>query len=451
MGSKPLSADALLILERVDEAFYAIDADWRFLAVNRHAETFWGRSRADLVGKSMLELFPHFAGSPSHAAHARAMHSRTMVETETISTATGSPVALRIYPEGDGLNVYFRDVTEKRRLQKELETREELLNLAELSAGIGIWVQDLATSTMTATPQFFHLLGIEPIKEPIDQDFVRSFRHPDDRERVTAEFRATVAAGADTYDSEYRVVRPSGEVRWIFGRGRVTRNSDGIPWRYSGVDIDVTERKKQEEHLRVVMGELQHRTNNLLTVVQGLAQQTARSSKALSDFLPMFSGRLQGLANSNQLLARKEWRGAPLGDLVETQIEPFADRTRFDLSGPPIQLSPRAVQNLGMALHELCTNAVKYGALSVPDGRVSVCWSLDAMNSLRVVWKESGGPPVEPPTRKGFGRVVAEQVVATTLNAAISTEFARDGLIWSLTLPQAEFETLPPTPDPVLG
>lgn len=320
MGTEPLSADAQLILERVDEAFYAIDADWRFLIVNHHAEAFWGRSRAELIGRSMVELFPHFAGSPSHAAHARAMSTRTLVQIEAISTATGSPVALRIYPEGEGLNVYFRDVTEKRRLQRELETREELLSLAELSAGIGIWVQDLATSTMTATAQFFHLLGIEPIRDPIPQDFARSFRHPDDRERVTEQFRATVAAGSDTYDSEYRIIRPSGEVRWIFGRGRVTRNSDGIPWRYSGIDIDITERKKQEEHLRLVMGELQHRTNNLLTVVQGLAQQTARNSISLTDFVPMFSGRLQGLANSNQLLAREEWRGAGLRDLVETQV-----------------------------------------------------------------------------------------------------------------------------------
>lgn len=438
MGIEPLSADALLILERVDEAFYAIDGDWRFLVVNRHAEAFWGRTRSDLIGKSMMELFPHFAGSPSHAAHAQAMSARTPVQVEAISTATGAPVALRIYPQGNGLNVYFRDVTERRRLQRELDTREELLSLAELSAGIGIWVQDLATSTMTATPQYFQLLGIEPIKDPIPQDFVRSFRHPEDRERVTADFRATIATGADTYDSEYRIVRPSGEVRWIFGRGRVTRDSNGIPWRYSGIDIDITERKKQEEHLRLVMGELQHRTNNLLAVVQGLAQQTARNSASISEFVPLFSGRLQGLANSNQLLSRQEWRGATLADLVETQISPFTDKGRFLLRGPDVQLVPKAVQSLGMAFHELCTNAIKYGALSIPGGSVSVLWTIEG-EILRITWQESGGPPVSPPTRKGFGRVVAEQVVATTLDAKILTDFAPSGLVWTLELPSSGF------------
>jgi PAS domain S-box-containing protein len=422
----------------MDEAFYALDEHWRFVFVNGRAAAFWGRSREELIGKSMLELFPHFSGSPSHAAHARAMSSRTLVETEAISTATGAPVSLRIYPDGDGISVYFRDVTDQRRLQKELETRGELLSLAELSAGIGIWVQDLATSTMTATPQFFHLLGIEPIREPIPQDFARSFRHPEDRERVTAQFRATIAAGADSYDSEYRIVRPSGEVRWIFGRGRVTRNAEGVPWRYSGIDIDITDRKKQDEHLRLVTGELQHRTNNLLTVVQGLATQTARNSTSLDGFLPLFNGRLRALANSNQLLAREEWLGAPLRELIETQIGPFADRLRFDVDGPTIQLSSRAAQNLGMAFHELCTNAIKYGALSVPDGRVTVSWSIDGA-TLAVTWQETGGPPVTPPTRKGFGRVVAEQVLATTLGAAVSTDFAPAGLVWSVRLPASEF------------
>lgn len=438
MGGTLLSDDALRILDRIDEAFYALDGHWRFVFVNGHAAAFWGRSRQELLGKSMFELFPHFSGSPSHAAHAQAMSSRTPVQTEAISTATGAPVSLRIFPDGDGINVYFRDVSDQRRLQKELETRGELLSLAELSAGIGIWVQDLATSTMTATPQFFHLLGIDPIKEPIPQDFARSFRHPEDRERVTAQFRATIAAGADSYDSEYRIVRPSGEVRWIFGRGRVTRDAAGVPWRYSGIDIDITDRKKQEEHLRLVTGELQHRTNNLLTVVQGLATQTARNSTSLDDFVSLFGGRLRGLANSNQLLARQEWLGAPLSELIEAQIGPFADRRRFDLDGPDIRLSSRAAQNLGMAIHELCTNAIKYGALSVPDGRVMVSWRIDG-DALALTWQESGGPPVTPPTRKGFGRVVAEQVLAKTLNATISTDFAPKGLIWSLRLPASEF------------
>ena len=422
----------------MDEAFYAIDTDWRFLATNSRAETFWGKSKSELIGHSMLELFPRFEGSPSHLAHARAMSTGSPEAVEVISTATGAPVALRLYPNAHGLDVYFRDLTERRRLQNELETRGELLDLAETSAGIGIWVQDLTTATMTATPQFFHLLGAEPISEPIPQDFARAFRHPEDRERVTRGFRDAMARGDDTYDSEYRVVRPSGEVRWIFGRGRVARTADGTPWRYSGIDIDITERKKQEEHLRLVMSELQHRTNNLLAIIQGLAQQTARNSQSLDDFLPKFSSRLQGIAGSNVLLSQAQWRGAQLRDLLERQVTPFADLERFDFDGPPTMLSSKAVQTLGMAFHELCTNAMKYGALAVPTGRVRVSWHVDG-DALAVRWEETGGPLVNPPTRKGFGRVVAEQVVATSLGGRVVTDFLPGGIVWTMHLPQSEF------------
>src|SRR3569623_1799993 len=165
------------------EGYYCIGPDWRIRYANGPAAAFWGKPRDALVGHSMLELFPHFAGSPSHAAHRRAMATGEAATTEAISTATGAPVELRLYPSAEGLSVYFLDISQRRRLEEDLRTREELLTLAELSAGIGVWVQDLATGTMTATPQFFRLLGIAPIEGPVAQDYIRSFRRPADRER----------------------------------------------------------------------------------------------------------------------------------------------------------------------------------------------------------------------------------------------------------------------------
>ena len=434
----PELSDPLLALERIDEAFYVIDRHWRFGFVNRQAEAFWGRPRAELLGHSMLELFPKFEGSPSHAAHVKALSGDQPITAEVISTATGAPVEVRLYPNPKGLSVYFRDVTQRRRLEQELKTRDELLSLAELSAGIGVWVQDLTTTTMTATPQYFRLLGIEPIDGPVPQDYVRSLRHPDDRERHAQRFREAVDGGADMFEGEYRIIRPSGDVRWIFGRGRVTRDNTGAPWRYSGVDLDITERKQQDEHLQVVMGELVHRTNNLLAVVQGLAQQTARSSHDLKDFVPVFTARLQGLGHSNALLAHGEWRGALLDQLIRLQVSPLADEARLDLDGPAVLLTPKAVQNLGLALHELSTNAIKYGAFALPAGRVRVNWRVTD-DRLEIVWKERHGPPVQPPSRKGFGRVVSEQVLSSALGATVDVDFAADGLQWTLVLPAAEF------------
>jgi PAS domain S-box-containing protein len=444
-GDVPETGDPVLVLERMSDGYYAIDADWRFRYVNHAAEAFWHRSRADLLGRSMFEVFPRFRGSPSWAAHERAMQSREPGRVETISTATGVPVELRLFPRSGGLSVYFQDLAGRRAMEQELKNRDELLTLAELSAGIGVWVADLTTKTLRATPQFFRLLGIDPIDGPVPQELPRLYRHPDDRERITQGFAQAIAGGADTYDAEYRIIRPSGELRWIFGRGRVTRDAEGRPWRYAGVDIDVTERKQQEEHLRVVMAELLHRTNNMLAVVQGLARETARRTQRAQDFLPSFTARLKGLGVSSALLARGDWRGALLEDLLRAQVAPFGAGDRFDLSGPRVLLSPRAVQNLGLAFHELATNAIKYGALSVPRGRVSVIWEIvmeEAERRLRLVWREHDGPVVAQPTRTGFGRVVSEKLLSSALRARVQVNYEPAGLVWLLELPASEF-TLP--------
>jgi two-component sensor histidine kinase len=242
------------------------------------------------------------------------------------------------------------------------------------------------------------------------------------------------------HETEYRIIRPSGEVRWILGRGRITRDAEGRPWRYAGVDFDITGRKQQEEHLRVVMAELLHRTNNLLAVVQGVARQSARNAAGLEDFVPAFNARLQGLSHSGSLLARQDWRGAPLDVLIRGQTAPFAEAHRIVLDGPPVLLSPKATQNIGLALHELCTNAMKYGALSLPNGRVHVSWTLNEFG-LRLVWSEEGGPSVTQPTRSGFGRVVTEEMISAALGAEVTTEFASTGLRWTLELPAAEFSS----------
>lgn len=438
----PELEDPLLVLERMEEGFYAIDNDWRFQHVNGSAERFWGRSRDELLGRSMLSLFPRFQGSPPYQAHVRAKETQQPARVEAISTVTGAPVELRLFPGPGGLSVYLHDITWRRAMERDLQTRDELLTLAEESAGIGVWVGDLESGTVVATPQYFHLLGVDPVKGPIPQEYPRRFMHPEDRKRIASGLRDALERGEHTFDCEYRIIRPSGEQRWIFGRGRITRDEKGRPWRFSGVDIDVTERKAKDGHLRMVMRELLHRTNNLLAVVQGLARQTAAHSGDLEDFLQAFDARLRGLGQSSALLARQEWRGAPLADLIRGQISSFAEEGRFELEGPDIMLPSKAAQNLGLAFHELSTNAIKYGALSTPTGRVEVSWRVREEGTghwLRLSWRERGGPPVEPPERVGFGRVVSEQMLASALGAAVSTDFDPAGIEWVLELPEGQF------------
>lgn len=215
----------------------------------------------------------------------------------------------------------------------------------------------------------------------------------------------------------------------------------------SGVVItfsNITEQKRHHEHLQVLMKELQHRTNNLFTVIQAMARQTAKSSATFAKFEAQFGARIQGLSHSNALLLQEDWKGASLDKLIEVQLAPFvgADTMRVETVGPPVTLAAAAVQALGLALHELATNASKYGALSTPGGRVVLNWSFgnesSAPESFRLEWREHGGPPVKPSTRKGFGRFVTDQMVTRALNATVKTHFAPEGLRWTLQMPASE-------------
>jgi two-component system CheB/CheR fusion protein len=207
---------------------------------------------------------------------------------------------------------------------------------------------------------------------------------------------------------------------------------------------NITEHKRQHEHLQVLMKELQHRTNNLFTVIQAMARQTARNSATFIEFEAQFGSRIQGLSHSNALLVAEDWKGASLEKLIEVQLAPFVgtDTGRIEAAGPQVTLAAGTVQTLGLALHELATNASKYGSLSTPGGRVVLNWSFDDENgapeSFRMEWREQGGPPVQPSTRKGFGRFVTDQMVTRALNANVKTDLAPEGLRWMLQMPAAD-------------
>ena len=207
---------------------------------------------------------------------------------------------------------------------------------------------------------------------------------------------------------------------------------------------NVTEQKRQHEHLQLLMRELQHRTNNLFTVIQAMARQTARSSANFDEFEKQFGSRVQGLAQSNTLLIDQEWKGVLLDSLIEIQLAPFVgiDTMRIEAVGPQVRLAPGVVQTLGLVLHELATNAVKYGALSVPGGKIRLSWRFGDENSapqtFRMEWCESGGPQVKPSTRKGFGRFVTDQMITRALDATVETELAPEGLRWTLQMPASD-------------
>jgi two-component sensor histidine kinase len=216
------------------------------------------------------------------------------------------------------------------------------------------------------------------------------------------------------------------------------------PNRFGITRIDrLSEFIENEERLRFIADELSHRTKNLLAVVQAIAAQIGRRSVSLKDFQQQFSQRLQGLSRSIDLLVDEDGRGASIADLVRSHLEPFGevDGVRISATGPDVLLNPEAAQNIGLALHELATNAIKHGALSVPEGLVTVDWELKTAGVgpalFRLIWIERNGPKVTPPTHQGFGHIVLQRMTAATLQGHVSHEFDSRGVSWTLEVPAA--------------
>ena len=200
--------------------------------------------------------------------------------------------------------------------------------------------------------------------------------------------------------------------------------------------IDITERKRNEEHIRFIMDELSHRSKNLLMVVLAIANQTVQRATSFGEFQKDFENRLMAIARSHDLLVEKGWSGASIEALIFAQLKPFIGEpvARLDVAGPPITLVPEAAQNIGLALHELATNATKYGALSSPEGCIVIRWDVDDRQTpkkFRLSWHEQGGPPVNPPTHQGFGHRVLSHIAQGSSDTDVRLMFAPEGFAWN--------------------
>lgn len=205
---------------------------------------------------------------------------------------------------------------------------------------------------------------------------------------------------------------------------------------------DISERREAERRQRLLIGELNHRVKNLLGVVGGIAHQTAKRSDSVPQFIEAFGGRLSSLARAHEILTEATWEAAPLRNLLAELLAPFLEgaEPQASLAGPELLLEPRQLLSVSMIVHELLTNAIKYGALSRPEGRLAVVWAL-ADHELALEWIESGAPGVRPPTRQGFGSKMIEISVAHELRGRASTDWDPDGLAFRLSFPLDGQET----------
>lgn len=337
------------------------------------------------------------------------------------------------------------------------------LELALQAAGLGEFEWRRDGDVFFVNPRAREILGLPVGKVAADLGgpFYAAV-HPEDRERLMHSV-STAMDATDRFDEEFRLSRPDdGRAVWIRSAGVAVRDKAGKRVGAIGVVEDITQRKVEESQRLTLMAELDHRVKNVLAAVQALAFQTAKRTTSLDSFLQTFAGRLKSMGSANELLTAARWRGAAVDHLAAAELGGLApSQTRWE--GPELFLTPRAANALSLALHELVTNALKYGALSTDQGRVDVRWGRLADGGFELLWIESGGPSVQPPRHQGFGSTLLNHVTGRELNGETQVEYHPGGVRARLragpsavverpeTVPQAPPSRAVETPSPELG
>ena len=338
----------------------------------------------------------------------------------------------------------------------ELEAQTERLRQSEerrsiaLSAGdMGSWEVDLTTGHIEWDDGPYRIFGVDPAEFEPTVERLEAMIHPDDR--GNSSLAAGIAASGSRFQTEFRIVRPSGEVRWCYGAGIISRDAAGQPVRMNGVTVDITDRKRAEERLVLLAREVDHRAKNTLAVVLSVLRLTR--APTTKDFINVVEGRVHALAATHNLLSSTRWEGADLRKIVEEEMAPYHanHRQRVIARGPAVVLLPATAQAMALALHELATNAAKYGALSTETGTLAVTWRIGA-DALVLEWEETGGPAAAEPARLGFGLTIVRSSIEAQFRGGVSYEWRPQGLRCTLSIPAAQIVASPPaaeTPAPV--
>ncbi len=321
-------------------------------------------------------------------------------------------------------------------VEEALRESERRLQMALNAGRMGAWEWDIASGKVIWSPGLEELHGIQQgTFGGTLEDFKRDI-HPDDVAEAEARIRQALETRGD-YHLVYRIRRPDGALRWLESFGAFGADAKGAP-RLAGVCVDISERKQAEAQRDLVVAELSHRVKNTLATVISIARHSFATNPNAGEAQRSFNARIQALGQTHSRLAEANWSGVLLETVLLDELAPYRhqDGANVRVSGPVTVLNAKQALTLGMAMHELVTNAAKYGALSTEHGVVDVRWEVDTEpNQLRIIWAEQGGPTVRQPQRNGFGRLLIERVLASDLKGDVRMDFAEDGLTCVITVP----------------
>jgi PAS domain S-box-containing protein len=426
---------------------YIVDADFRLREVSRGAQKVFENVRP-LLGRDFAEVLRSIWTEP-FASEIIGRFRRTL-ETGKPYVAVGSierrqdvdetqAYDWRIdrvgLPDGRlGVVCYFYDLSERRQLEEALRQSADRLQLALDAAGLGTWDLDLSNDTTVRSLRHDQMFGYSEPQREWGQANAERYVIEDDKPIFREAFRRALKTGLLAFEA--RVRWPDGSIHWIAPLGRTYYGEDGRAVRMAGVVADLTERKHAEAARQLLVRELNHRVRNLFSVIDAIVYLTAETTGSPGEMASALSGRLFALARAHELILPEvtgDVRGSDSGDLgklvtavVSPHLREGGERVRID--GAPLPLAPRAATSLALVLHELATNAAKYGSLSLPEGRVEVRWRTDG-ERLRLNWTERNGPALAArPERRGFGSLLARSSIEGQLGGTIAYDWATSGL-----------------------
>ena len=441
------------IVESADEAIASKTLDGIVTSWNPAAEILFGYSAAEIIGRHISVLAAPGREDEMPAILERLRRGEKVDRYETVRRRKDGSlveISLTVSPIRDesgqliGASKIARDITHRKRVEEALRASEERLRSLANAVPDIVWTADPDGSITFANDRWFDFCGITP--EQNVRDWPELVLHPDDRERCLAEWTRALREGTE-YEIEVRNRRHDGEYRWFLTRASAIRDAAGRITAWFGCTTDIHDRKQAEERQQILAAELSHRVKNLLTVIGVLAERTGERAASVEAFLEAFRGRVRALNSAQAALMATDCHGASLVALVHAALEPYlVDGGRVQLDVQDLPIRSEIALTLTLALHELATNAAKYGALSSATGRVRLTARVEAGETgaeFVLVWQEEGGPPVQPPTTAGFGTTMLGKALEYQHQARTELIWRTAGLRCRLRLPLSEMTSAP--------
>lgn len=428
------------LVESSDDAIVAKDLNSIVVSWNPAAEKLFGYSADEMIGESIRKLIPA----------ERQQEEDEILAKITSGERVGQFTTERLHKDGSTVRVFItvspvvdslgnivgackmaRDASEYLEAQEKIEASEQLFRALAGNISQIAWVTDPAGKVSWVNRRLEEYTGLSG--DELESGGREKIHHPEHMDRVLARYYHSIETGEE-WEDIFPLKGIDGQYRWFLARAHPVRDRDGKITHWVGTHTDIHDQREQTDKVRLMLHEVNHRTKNLIATVQALARRTAKGEMGDQSFIERFEARISGLATNQDLLVRGEWREVDLEELVRRQLGFLGeDLGQFEICGPSASISAPTAEAIGMAIHELATNSLKYGSLSGPAGTVAIGWEIDQQNAgLHLWWRERGGPEVKVPDSRGFGTTLIADLPRAKLQAEVVLDYAPDGLQWSL-------------------